>query len=63
MLRPAPFFHRCAAFLLDGLLLLLGAAAITTVTNAPLLGAGSWQKPDGLSAGKPFTSRIAKVRE
>ena len=48
MLRPAPFFHRCAAFLLDGLLMLLGAAAITTVTNTPLLGAGSWQKPDGL---------------
>ena len=48
MLRPAPFFHRCAAFLLDGLLMLLGAAAITAVTNAPLLGAGSWQKLDGL---------------
>jgi uncharacterized RDD family membrane protein YckC len=48
MPRPAPIVHRCAAFVLDGLLTLLGAAAITAVTSAPLLGAGGWQQPDGL---------------
>jgi len=48
MSRPAPFFHRAAAFLLDSLLLLLFAAAVTAMANIPLLGAAGWQQPDGL---------------